>query len=73
MVLTYFQKKNKPPLVLDNLSFKILDLRKRTDIEAKVFINSTGVYKITKDFKLIKIANKYKEFEELKTKVKNNH
>lgn len=73
MVLTYFKEKNRPPLVLDNLSFKILNLKKRNDIEAEVFINSTGVYKITKDFKLIKIANKYKKFEELKTKVKNNH
>ncbi|MEA3371577.1 MAG: transglutaminase-like cysteine peptidase, partial [Campylobacterota bacterium] len=73
MVLTYFKEKNKPPLVLDNLSFKILDLKTRSDIEAEVFINSTGVYKATSDFKLIKIAKKYKEFEELKTKVKKNH
>lgn len=73
MVLTYFKEKNRPPLVLDNLSFKILNLKIRRDIEAEVFINSTGVYRITKDFKLIKIANKYREFEELKIKVKNNH
>ncbi|MEA3370685.1 MAG: transglutaminase-like cysteine peptidase, partial [Campylobacterota bacterium] len=73
MVLTYFKEKNQPPLVLDNLSFKILDLKTRSDIEAEVFINSTGVYKATSDFKLIKIAKKYKEFEELKAKVKKNH
>ena len=73
MVLTYFKIKNKPPLVLDNLSFKILDLQKRTDLQAKLFINTTGVYKLTKDLKLQKVAHKYKEFEELETKVKNNH
>ena len=73
MVLTYFETKNKPPLVLDNLSFKILDLKRRTDIEAKLFINTTGVYKISERFELIKIAQKYKEFKELTTKVKNNY
>ena len=73
MVLAYFKEKNRPPLVLDNLSFKILNLKTRSDIEAEVFINSTGVYKISQDFKLIKVANKYREFEELRTKVKNNY
>ncbi len=73
MVLTYFKEKDKPPLVLDNLSFKILDLKTRSDIKAEIFINSTGVYRATNNFKLIKIAEKYKEFEDLKTKVKKNH
>jgi len=73
MVLTYFKTKNTPPLVLDNLSFKILDLKIREDLEAQLFINSSGVYKLTKDLKLQKMAHKYKEFEELKAKVKNNH
>ena len=35
MVLTYFKEKNKSPLVLDNLSFRILDLKTRTDIKAE--------------------------------------
>lgn len=73
MVLTYFKTKDKSPLVLDNLSFKILDLSSREDLEAKLFINSSGVYKLQEDFKLLKVAKKYKEFEELKAKVKNNH
>lgn len=73
MVLAYFKIKGKPPLVLDNLSFKILDLEKRSDIQAEVFINSTGVYKITEDFQLIKVANRYKKFEELNNKVKNQN
>ena len=70
MVLTYFKTKNEPPLVLDNLSFKILDLKTRTDLEAQLFINSSGVYKLTEEFKLLKVAHKYREFEELKSKVK---
>ena len=70
MVLTYFKTKNEPPLVLDNLSFKILNLKTRTDLEAQLFINSSGVYKLTEEFKLLKVAHKYREFEELKSKVK---
>jgi len=73
MVLTYFKDKTQPPLVLDNLSFKILNLQKRSDLKAELFINTTGVFKITKDFNLQKVAQRYKEFEELKTKVKNNY
>jgi predicted transglutaminase-like cysteine proteinase len=72
MVLSYFQKKGKAPLILDNLSFKILDLKTRVDLEAEHFINSSGVYKIDANFKLIKVAQKYKEFEELKLKVEKN-
>ena len=73
MVLTYFQYKNRAPFVLDNLSFKILDLKKREDLSAQLFINSTGVYKLGKNFHLIKVAHKYKIFEGLKEKVKKNH
>lgn len=72
MVLSYFKKEGIAPLILDNLSFKILDLHKRKDLKAQYFINSTGVYTISKNFKLTKIAQKYKEFEELKLKVTNN-
>ena len=73
MVLSYFQHKNRSPLVLDNLSFKILPMSKRSDLEAQFYINSTGVYKLLKNNKLKKIADKYKEFEELKLKVAKNH
>jgi len=72
MVLTYFKTKNESPLVLDNLSFKILDLKTREDLEAELFINSSGVYKLQKNHKLLKVAHKYREFEELKAKIKNN-
>ncbi|MDD2790031.1 MAG: transglutaminase-like cysteine peptidase [Sulfurimonas sp.] len=68
MVLSYFQTKDDSPLVLDNLSFKILSLKQRKDLEADMFINSTGVYKY-KNTKLVKIASKYAPYEELLKKV----
>ena len=70
MVLSYFQTKNKPPLILDNLSFRILDLETRKDLEADTFINSNGVYKINKDYKLTKIANNSIQYNNLIRKIK---
>jgi len=72
MVLSYFNKKNSSPLVLDNLSFKILPLQKRTDLAALLFINANGVYKMKKDGSLQKVADKYREFEELQKKIAKN-
>ena len=72
MVLAYYSNPLKPPLILDNLSFKILTLEKRSDLQAQLLINTTGVYKVTKDLKLKKVAQKYKEFEELQFKIKHN-
>jgi len=68
MVLSYFTEKNPDPLVLDNLSFKILTLSQRNDLEPIFFINSSGVYRYH-DRQLKKVAKKYKEFEELKAKI----
>ncbi len=73
MVLSYFQTENAPPLILDNLSFKILDLQKRSDLTPQYFINSTGIYTITPQFKLQKVANTYPKFESLLQKVQKNH
>jgi len=72
MVLCYFKTKNQPPLVLDNLSFKILNLQERKDLTAQSFINDTGIYKLTPQFTLQKISDKYSKFELLQNKVKNN-
>lgn len=72
MVLTYFNTKRNPPLVLDNLSFKILTLNKRNDLEAKFFINTTGIYEIDSNYSLVKVADKYAKFEELRSKVSQN-
>ena len=69
MVLTYFKTQGESPLVLDNLSFKVLDLKTRKDIKADTFINSTGVYRMT-DGKLIKFAHNSKEYLELLESIK---
>ena len=70
MVLSYFKEKNKSPLVLDNLSFRILNLQIRTDIKADIFINADGVYKIDKKHKLKKIARSHPLYKDLIRKVK---
>jgi len=71
MVLSYFPKNKKDPLILDNLSFKIMKLSERNDLKPIFFINSTGVYKL-QNKQLKKVAKKYKDFEILKTKVAHN-
>ena len=71
MVLSYFQTPNKSPLVLDNLSFRILPLDKRVDLKPLLFLNSSGVYKM-KNNQLIKTAPSYKRFTELQKKIDKN-
>ena len=72
MVLTYFTKRGKAPLILDNLSFKILNAQQRTDLEILYLINESGVYTMDKKFKLTKVANYSQKFVELQEKVQNN-
>ena len=72
MVLSYFEKKNESPLILDNLSFRVLDLKTRSDLRADTFINSTGIYKINKKNELLKIEKKSKQFQDLIARVKKN-
>ncbi len=72
MVLTYFEQNKTDPLVLDNLSFKILPLSQRSDLKAELFINETGVYAFDGVKGLYKVANRYKPFEELQQRVANN-
>lgn len=69
MVLAYFKDKGKAPLVLDNLSFRILSLQTRTDIKADVFINSRGVFKINKNNLLQKIAHSSTQYSQLIKKI----
>ena len=64
MVLSYFKSKGEAPLVLDNLSFKILNLDERKDLKADTFINSTGVYRM-QNSRLVKIASHSKEYLQL--------
>lgn len=70
MVLSYFKDKGQSPLVLDNLSFRILSLQTRTDIKADVFINSHGVFKINNNNSLKKIAHTSTQYSKLIKKVK---
>jgi predicted transglutaminase-like cysteine proteinase len=72
MVLSYFERQNSSPLIFDNLSSKLLPLKQRSDLQAKIFINDTGVYRIDKKGSLVKVAHKYQTFEELEKKVAKN-
>lgn len=65
MVLSYFENQDESPLILDNLSFRVLNLRTREDLKPQIFVNSTGTYKIDENNKLIKIAYTSKKFQEL--------
>jgi predicted transglutaminase-like cysteine proteinase len=69
MVLSYFENKNVSPLILDNLSFLILDLQKREDLRAVKFINSDGVFKLNSKNELIKTQESSKKFLELLRRV----
>ena len=70
MVLSYFKEKNKAPLILDNLSFRILDLQTRTDIQVDYFLNEQGIFKINNKYELKKIKNHSSEYLNLMKKVK---
>ena len=71
MVLSYFKDEGTLPLILDNLSFKVLNLQKRKDLEVNMFVNSSGVYAFDENEKLIKVASGAKKFNELLQRI--NH
>ena len=72
MVLSYFKKGVESPLILDNLSFRVLELRQREDIKADTFINASGVFKMDNNHKLKRIARASSQYLELMKKVKND-
>ena len=49
MVLLYVENKNSSPLVLDNLSFRVLPFSKRDDLTPVVAFNELNSYEFTKD------------------------
>lgn len=57
MVLLYIENKKAMPLVLDNLSFKVLPFDKRKDLQAKFIFNEKSAYilKNKKIYKKVKI------------------
>lgn len=69
MVLSYFAQKNQPPLILDSLSYEVLNLNKRADLKVNAFINTNGVYKLSKTSKLRKTKYISKKFKELLKRV----
>ncbi len=69
MVLSYFESEGKPPLILDNLSFRILDLKRREDLRVDKFMNKYGTYKITRYNKLIKVDKAPRKFLDLLKRV----
>lgn len=56
MVLGYFDTKESIPLILDNLSFKVVSLDKRKDLEVKFVFNEYDAY-LMKDNKLHQKTN----------------
>lgn len=76
MVLLYFKTKESMPLVLDNLSFRVLPFDKRIDLLPKVIFNEKEAY-ILKDkliFKKAKIDwGKENKWEDLLKKIYNKN
>lgn len=70
MVLSYFETKGEAPLILDNLSFRILKLDKREDLIAHRFINENGTYKLNKNYNLVKTESTHPKLKSLLKKVK---
>lgn len=69
MVLLYEKEAAAEPVVLDNLSFRILPLTVRTDLKLIEFFNSTGRYKYGKSWQKIPQKGQYREFLNLLQKV----
>jgi len=65
MVLSYFEYFFRPPLILDNLSFRILSIKKRDDLIIGNFINHQGVFKLNEKNQLIWVAASYKKHKDL--------
>jgi len=76
MILLYIENKKSIPLVLDNLSFKILPFTKRVDLQPKVIFNEKSAY-ILKNKKIYKKAKidwgKVNKWEKLLTRVYKNN
>jgi len=70
MVLSYFEKKNNSPLILDNLSFRILKLKKRKDLQVNLLINSTGTYRLQQD-RLVKVSSVHQKYKILMKNIEN--
>lgn len=70
MVLLYERSAEEPPLVLDNLSFRVLDLPTRYDLKLIEFFNTTGRYKYDKSYRKIRLNGQNREFIKLRERVR---
>jgi len=59
----------KAPLILDNLSFRILDLEKRKDLIGKKFINENGTYILDEYNCLVKSGKTHPKLKRLLKKI----
>jgi predicted transglutaminase-like cysteine proteinase len=72
MVLSLHVDKNSPPLVLDNLSTKVLPIDKRVDLELVFMFNEYGFYQLENHKKLREINRiNLPAYRELQKKEKN--
>lgn len=69
MVLLYEKDPGAPPLVLDNLSFRILPLSVRTDLTLVDLFNDTGRFQYSKTYEKISQKGNYKEFIDLQSRI----
>jgi len=73
MVLSLRVDKNKPPLVLDNLSFRVLPMDKRVDLDLIFMFNKDRFYKLRNYKKLIEINKIHiPAYDRLKKKNRNS-
>jgi predicted transglutaminase-like cysteine proteinase len=70
MVLLYMKSSGKPPLVLDNLSFRVMDLPSRYDLELMEFFNTTGRFKYDKNYQAMRLPGQNREFMKLRKRVR---
>ncbi len=69
MVLTYFKEPGKMPLVLDNLSFKILPLSQRSDLQFQYCFNEKGVFALDEKGERVALKQREMKFERLMKRI----
>jgi predicted transglutaminase-like cysteine proteinase len=70
MVLLFEKSAGNPPLVLDNLSFRVLALPTRYDLKLVEFFNTTGRYKYDGNYQKILLPGQNREFLKLRERVR---
>lgn len=69
MVLIYFSEGGKPPLVLDNLSFRVLPLSQRSDLQLQYCLNAGGLFSVAPDGSRNKLPLRDAKFEDLMKRI----